>query len=216
MPPVTGCNPGPRPTFIPVPHTAKAVMRYSLFGQTVENVFHFLGPDDFNVATCQLLAETMQLEWNNIVKSTLSPQLELLDITVTGIHTRFGPQFIAPVGVTGTNIGAAFADPGATLAIKFGTAQIGRSYRGRMYWPCLQAPEVTAGVVNSAYASGLAVAMQAFFGQVGASAGVEHVIVSYQNDCIWRTVGLPVLVTSYTVTDYNVDSQRRRLIGRGI
>lgn len=209
-------DPGPRPTFIPVPKSARAVMRYSCFGQTVENVFHFSQTDDYAESDCAALAGAIVTAWGAEIKPLLSPDVTLEDVTVTAIHVASGPQSIAAAGIAGTAAEAGFDTIGNTIAIKFGTGNSGRSYRGRMYWPQLLASGVTNNELSLVAAGAYISALSDFFAAVNTAVGSDHVIVSYQNDCEWRDEGVSTFVTSYSVVDRHLDSQRRRLSGRGV
>jgi hypothetical protein len=191
-------------------------MRYVCFDQTIENVFHFTRELDYDEDACAELANQIVAVWDAFMRPTLSNDITLLDVTVTAIHEASGAQFIAPAGDNGSHVAAGFDSLGSTLAIKFGTGRSGRSYRGRMYWPQLLAPAVVDNEVDLTTTGIYVAAMQDFFENIESSVGDVHVVVSYQNDCEWRTEGVPTPVTSYSVADFHVDSQRRRLSGRGI
>lgn len=208
--------PGPRPSFIPVPQTARAVLRYTIFGQTVENVFHWTQATDYDATDCAVLAAAIVTAYDTEWKHLLSSDVVLNDVTVTGIDTVSGAQAVAPAGITGTHATAGFETIGNTLCFKFGSAQAGRSYRGRMYWPQLISTMVANNEVNTTDAGILLAAVNDFFDAVNSDAGMQHCVVSYQNDCEWRTTGVATSVISYTYTDRRLDSQRRRLSGRGI
>jgi len=207
---------GDRPTFIPAVDTARAVLSYTLFGQTVQNVFYFKRSGGYNAGTVEDLADQIETEWNAELKANQPPQLTLNSVTVTDQETAGGVQHVATVGSAGTNASAAFPDPGATLAIKFATGLSGRSHRGRMYVPSLIDGLVASGIVDAGFANALVTDYADFFGAILSATGDQHVIVSYANDCEWRTTAEVNAVTSYSYTDRNVDSQRRRLPGRGI
>lgn len=208
--------PGPRPSFIPVPDTCKAVMRYSVYGQIIENVHFFRKDGGYNGASLAELAADISGAWSDNLMILLPPDISLLDVTCTDQAIVSGEQAIQPVGLAGTSGSAAFPDPGATFAIKFGTGLSGRSYRGRMYWPLLQATAVSAGTVLAVAADNYTDAVREFFGDIRTAGDNHHVVVSYQNDCEWRTEGNANDVTSYSYTDRNLDSMRSRLPGRGI
>jgi len=209
-------NPGPRPSFIPVPKTARAVLRQACFGQTVENVFHFIKADDYDGVDCADLANAVVTAWDNNIKPLVSPDVVLNDVIVTAIHVVSGPQYVASAGITGTAAEAGFETIGNTIAIKFGTGNSGRSYRGRMYWPQLLASGVSNNELSLVAASAYIAALDTFFAEIDSGIGSAHAIVSYQNECEWRTEGVSTAVNSYSVVDRHLDSQRRRLSGRGI
>lgn len=191
-------------------------MRYTLFGQVVENVHFFTRSGGYDVGSIRDLAVECDTQWNGILKPQLPPAVELIDITATDQSIPGGVQFVRVVNTNGTSGNPAFPAPNATYAIKFATGLSGRSNRGRMYFPCLQNTGVASGLLISTYAAQLVAAVAAFFQGIFVATGDIHVVVSYQTDCEWRTGGNPVPVTAYTAVDLAVDSQRRRLPGRGI
>lgn len=214
--PATGCNPGPRPAFISAPNCAKAVMRYRLFNQTVENVYHFLGTAAWSIAQLESLANALDATWVTYFANILPPQLTLVDITCTALDVNTGPQWIKAVDAVGTDGNPAFADPAATFAIKFATDKIGRSYRGRMYWPALIGLNVSNGTIQGSYADAMTGAIRDAMALVQTDVGCQHVVLSYQHNCAWRATGVATPIVAYTYADLNIDSQRRRLVGRGI
>jgi hypothetical protein len=213
-----GCPtpPGPRPAFIEVPLTARAVLAYTIFNQTVQNVFHFSKLTEYDDTDVATLANEIVTSWDTNLKPTLSADVVLVSVTVTALYKVDGPQFVASANITGTNGGAGFESIGNTIAIKFGSGQAGRSFRGRTYWPQVLAAAVTNNELALATAGVYIAALTDFFDDVNVAIGDKHVIVSYQNNCTWRTEGVATPVNSYSIVDLHLDSQRRRLSGRGI
>lgn len=207
---------GPRPTFIAVPDTARTVMRYACMGQTIENVWYFTRSGGYDATSLDDLNGAITTAWTAEMRPQLPPGITLVDITSTDQSVISGAQDIDSVAVAGSNASPAFPDPGATFSIKFGTGLSGRSYRGRMYWPILIDGLVTNGLLDAAYAGALRSAVDDMFSAILVDTADQHVVVSYANDCEWRTTGVKTPVTSYSYVDLAVDSQRRRLVGRGI
>lgn len=209
-------DPGPHPGCINLDDYARTVMRYEVFGQTVENVFYFGGNGPYDGTKLDALNAAITTSWGTNIRPHLPAAITLVDITSTGTECIAPAQDIDVVGAAGSNVGAVFETTGNTFAIKFGTGLAGRSFRGRMFWPVLMASEVNDGKLSSVFAGQIRAGVEDFFADVEADTGDIHYIVSYQHDCEWRTEGVPTEVTSYTYTDLNLDSQRRRLPGRGI
>lgn len=209
-------DPGPRPAFIPVPLAARAVMRYQIFSQIVENVFHFTQETNYTEGDLADLGDAIVSSWNGHIKPLLSTDVTLLDVICTAIDAPDGPQSTTESGAQGTNSGGGLDTLGSTLAIKFATGRSGRSFRGRMYWPQLLASDIANNDVSLVAAGAYIEAISNLMTDVFSSVGSKHVVVSYQHDCAWRTTGVGTLVTGYLVSDFHIDSQRRRLSGRGI
>lgn len=209
-------DPGPRPGFIPAPDCARAVMNYTVFDQQIANVFYFKRPGPWDLGSLQEQAEEMRSAWNVRLSPLLSAAVVLLDITITNVAVEDDEKYVLPCNDVGTYSSAAFETTGNTFCIKFNTHRVGRSYRGRMYWPLLNANAVNDGkIASSGIADSMIGALALFFADVAGVTGNDHVVVSYQNGCEWRTTAEATQVLTYTYTDLNLDSQRRRLPGRG-
>lgn len=120
--------------------------------------------------------------------------------------------------VPGTHVGAAGALPGnVVLAIKKGTGALGRSGRGRWYWPLADVSILqTDDTVKSSYVTAITAALGAFQAAVeGGTYPCTVGIVSYQTGKVLRPSGFFQAITSWTTADLTTDSQRRRLGGRG-
>lgn len=209
-------DPGPRPDFIPAPDCARLVMHYSIFGQSVNNIHYFWRNGGWDSGSLLEQAVEAAASWHTNIKPLLPTAATLVDITITDVAVEDSLQAITATSAPGTSGAAAFETTGNTFVIKFTTDHIGRSFRGRMYWPLLQVTQVNDGKLGSdALASVLVDAVSDFFADIESVTGNPHVIVSYQNDCEWRDVAVSTPVQGYTYTDLNLDSQRRRLPGRG-
>ena len=209
-------DPGPRPEFIPVPDTVRAVMQYTIFGEQIANVFHFTRGSAWALGDMEELALAMRDAWNERLSPLLAGDVELLNITVTDIAAEDSIQYTAVCEDVGTYAGAAFETTGNTFAIKFNTYRTGRSYRGRMYWPLLNANAVNDGRITSGpIADSMVGALTLFFQDVTDATACSHTVVSYMNNCEWRATGVATEVLTYSYSDLNLDSQRRRLPGRG-
>src|ERR1051325_5129209 len=121
-------DPGPRPDFIPAPDTAKMVMSYFIFGQTVENVFYFTRSGGWDSGNLLEQAVEAANSWHTNIKPILPPAVTLNTITVTDVATEDSIQAEVAVSAVGTAAAAPFETTGNTFVIKFTTDRIGRSY----------------------------------------------------------------------------------------
>lgn len=103
------------------------------------------------------------------------------------------------------------------IAIKKVTDGLGRAARGRLFWPIWNASLlVTADTTSAAVVSAIVTALVAF--QTALETGplvCELGIISQQVGGVVRGSGLFERITSYSAADLFIDSQRRRLLGRG-
>jgi hypothetical protein len=101
-----------------------------------------------------------------------------------------------------------------TWAIKFNTANRGRSGRGRNYIIGLTKPKVAANLLNPITAGQFVDGYLDLLTDLAAS-DWEWVVYSRFEDKVERTTGLAQPVVSVSFADLILDSQRRRLPGRG-
>jgi hypothetical protein len=208
------CDSATRPLFIPVPNTARVRMVYDLFGQKVMNVFYWEQATPFTTSDLAVLNNAIKTAWEDNVQAVQSNDLTLSFLEATALDSAAGFQETLLVDEVG---GAAVAAmPGnVTWAIKFASGLTGRSQRGRMYFLGLHETDVTGNAVVSSAAALILAAYEGFFGDVATATGATHVVVSYCALGVWRSTGQTTPITAYINVDDLVDSQRRRLTGRG-
>ena len=103
------------------------------------------------------------------------------------------------------------------IAIKKTTALLGRSGRGRWYYPignsgALEFPDQVYAFVATGFTGALANFQATVEAYVS---GLSMGIVSYHAGGVPRAAGLFSRITGWSTGDLYVDSQRRRLLGRG-
>jgi hypothetical protein len=127
------------------------------------------------------------------------------------IQITFG---VTPGTVVGSNAGAALPN-NVTACVSLRSNFAGRSARGRLYWQALTETQVVGNTIDTSVAGDIVAAVQAIDVAM-TGLGYELSIVSYINNGAPR-VGGPVyfFVSDILMTDFTVDSQRRRLPGRG-
>lgn len=203
--------------FIPLPETARVQMVYTMQGTIAENVFYFFKTDGWTSATLLDLGNSVFSAWGAFIQGQQPTVLTLIRIMCQDMSEPEGAY--AEVAPTGANQGSTETEPlplGSTLAIKFATGLAGRSNRGRLYHIGLGEGVVNGNFTTDGYAATLAEKYANFFDAIEADfVDVDHVVASYCNEKAWRTVGVTNAVTAYSA-DNAIDSQRRRLAGRGM
>lgn len=179
------------------------------------NVIHFRQVGAYDETTLLALAEAIQTSWDTNIKPRQIGTCKLLYIEATAVDVDNGAQVTLPVNAFGTGTGDA-APNNVTEAIKFTTGFTGRSSRGRLYHIGLTRLAATGDQLTDATISANLTAYTNFFADIQAAVDSNHVIVSYCNNGSWRTSASVLNVTNYLSSDNNVDSQRRRLAGRGM
>jgi len=208
--------------FIPVPNTALVELRSTLDGQDVENTLWF----DFGVEpTASDLSDLGNLLldwWVARIKPITSQANQLREVVVTDMTTESSAQVTVPApGGTQGDATDEIMPGNVTVCVSFRTALRGRSFRGRNYFIGLTVGQVSGSQVISTQVDAITTA----YGSLGADitgSGWTWVIAS-RYDGVDPTTGKPIpraegIVTpvqSVVVVDPIVDSQRRRLPGRG-
>jgi len=205
--------------FIPVANVASVEMIYSYLGIVAENVFYVQKGSPYTLAQLQSLRGTVDT-WD----STTWKRNRTANATLTRIRTRArdtagspAEDYSLPTPRQGSRAGS-FTVPGnVSYSIKLVTGLAGRSFRGRLYFiglneSCLAA---LANQVSTAWATQVVGDLNTLL-SVLASAGHTLGVVSYRTGGVYRSDGLFTTATGWSLADYNVDSQRRRLTGRGI
>jgi len=201
--------------FQPVEATARVELVQSLSGQNIQNVLYFRQATDYDSTDLATLSAFVLDWWANELSDNLSNQLSLINVTATALHDQAGPQFINTTGlpVTGQVSGDAVPN-NCALCVSFRTALIGRAFRGRNFIPGIPEAFVALSVVEATPSAAM-VADYALL-MTTAPAGMTWVVVTRTvNGVLQSPVGLTNPVQSVQLVDRVIDSQRRRLPGRG-
>lgn len=199
----------------PVPNTMQVNVQYRLFGQVVENVYHVESP---NGVDAQVLNDCMvqMAGWTaNVLMPLLSQSCVFTGLVVTNLSIEGGGQvaFEQVGGLPGGQV--AESEPGnVSYCISLRTARIGRAYRGRKYIAGIPIDKRTGNTINAGWAGSLVQAFQDLIATLQAI-NMFLVVVSRTLDLVERLVPVTETVISITTTDLFIDSQRRRLTGRG-
>lgn len=202
--------------FVPVPNTIGVQIRMSLDGQFIENTLYFYSGSGVDVAVMTALGNELLLWWTTEYSSELASLLSLREIYLVDLSSETGPTVTipapapAPVG----GVGADALPNNCALCISFRAAKRGRAYRGRNYVSGLPDTLVTQNEANTLLTGALVDAYNGLFTRA-ATAAVTWVVVSRFAGGLPRVEGNAEPVQSVVLVDNVVDSQRRRLPGRG-
>jgi len=193
--------------------TALVELVYNLpSGQRAENTLYFLNVGGFSTSDMTALAEELATVWEADFAPFVHDGVELDFIRVTDMNSDTAPSIEVLTSVAGDAAGANM--PGnVTGAVSFKTALRGRSYRGRNYVVGL----MDAHIVNDTIDAGVVAGYENAYASLNAAAlalGWTHVVASKQHDGVLFNPGTTTPVTSYRMENH-IDSQRRRLFGRG-
>lgn len=200
-----------------VANTAKVTIRSLVDGQTMINDLGFRNTVSGSSDPIELgdLALAIQNWYTAAVIPNLSEDVVYGVTRARDLSTD--PGFEAEV--SGSSVGGVGTEaaPNNVCAVpSFRTGIAGRSFRGRNYISGVPNADILINVLSS----GFVLAMIDAYSQLlpGGSilpANWEWVVISYFSGGVVRPSGLTSAVTSVIFTDTVVDSQRRRLPGRG-
>lgn len=202
-------------TYIPASNTAKVEVFFRQDSQQIENVFHVRGESAWSEVS---LAELVN-EFANWVSNTYADcwhtSCHAIAIKATDLSSVSGPVIESALDpeVAGVETGSAALPSNVSLVIKWTTTQRGRSFRGRTYVPGLAAAFVSANTITPTYHATVVGAASQLWSAIRAK-NWDLVVVSYCNEKEWRTSAAVTQITGWSV-DTTLDSQRRRLPGRG-
>lgn len=208
--------------FVPVPGVIQVDVIYLIDSQRVENTMYFEKGDGWTLEDISTWLE----ELNTLIQSDLLPflssSLQLIELvarlldTASSIGLSFVPSPTPSGGVTGD-----YMPNNVTYTISLKTGLTGRSFRGRNYVPGLPKGDADGNTIQSDLRTGLL----AFYNLLitnAAAFGNPMVVVSRYSGVdpvtgkpIPRVTGLSTPVTTAATFDQTLDSQRRRLPGRG-
>ena len=201
--------------FQPASGIAQVELRGTLFGQNVENILHFKFNTAITGTAIEDLANAMT-EW--VIEKYLGhmpAEYVYRETYVKDLTINFGAEYTS-VGAAGLDGENGLALPGGSAwVVKFLTGSQGRSYRGRNYVLCNR-DQTSGNFVSLAWATGVAANYAAILAALVEDAPEwTWVVLSRQTNGALRAdgIGTPIVAVSYT--DLAVDSQRRRLTGRG-
>jgi hypothetical protein len=203
---------------IPVPATVQVEMIYLYLGQVMENVFHVrtnAGGAQPTESQMDVLATAFE-SWEHLTGIGLrSNQCKLTLIRIRDLSVIGGlvKEYVPTTAVTGSS--AATVCPGnVTVAVRWSTGRGGRSFRGRTYLIGMVDTWTNGNQITTAAQIQLANAYNTLAASITNIAGHNLTVVSYAANKFWRATGLSTPITNASV-DINLDSQRRRLTGRG-
>jgi len=193
--------------FVPIPNAAKITVKGDYFGQLVENVWTCLTSGAPTLGDLESIASVVIANYPAIVEP-LSTSLTISEVTVRYLGDEAGPEVtnVPVTPIAGTN-----ASPGlpgnVALCVSLRTALAGRRFRGRKYFSGWTEADVVGNQVDAGAVADIVAACNAFIADMIAE-GYPLTIVSYTG--LTNTN----VVTALCIDPY-VDSQRRRLPGRG-
>lgn len=207
--------------FVPVEDTVMVELRYDYLLQKVENTLWFLGDAPPTVGSMTTLGQEIIDWWVGGLATISNSGVQLREVVVTDMSSAVGPQVTVTTSLP--QFGEVAEEPlpsSNTLAVSFRTVNRGRSFRGRNYFVGLSRTQIDGNVVIGGFAGSLVGSYNSLTA-AATTAGYTWVVASRFSGVdadgkpIPRAAGITTPVTAVLVADVRVDSQRRRLAGRG-
>lgn len=199
----------------PAPGIAEVALHFTQDLQLVENIFHVRTTGVWEPATLLTLAEDVATWWLNDLKPQCADNLVFREVVATDLSTGTGAQVTHSISPPQTGTGGSGALPNsATLAVKWTTGLRGRSFRGRTYHLGLLDAQVASNTVIPATLASLITDYNGLINAINLVTERTMVVLSRFTGGVERpiAIGTPIIQASI---DPTVDSQRRRLPGRG-
>ncbi len=208
--------------FVPVPNAMLVEMRMQLDTQKVENTLYFRSsaPSETNATS---LANALITWWSENYAPLVSSDVKLNEVVVTDLSSETGFQVsVAPSVLTSGDITSSDTEPNnVTIAVSFRTSSRGRSFRGRNYIVGITNSQIANNTMDNTTLLAWQAAYTALL-DVAESVTMVWVVVSRFSGVdpdtgqpIPREEGITTEINNVVLTDATLDSQRRRLPGRG-
>lgn len=202
--------------FVPFANTCQVNIRGRLDGQQCENTMYFESVGGALTPTLlQLIAEDVMANWISELQPLKSSTCTFTEVFAFDLSTEgsFGFTAIPGAPVSG-EAGAPPLPNNVSLAVSFRSAFRGRSGRGRNYWYGLVEDQFAGNNATTAIQTAILAGYDTLVGSALTN-GFVHVVASRFTNNAPRLVGAIFPVQAITITDSTLDSQRRRLPGRG-
>jgi hypothetical protein len=201
--------------FVPFPNTVQVEAIYEWNGQVVENTFYIESTAAWSESGIEDILDLVRIEIEQNLLPLLSSAIALVRLVGTLLDAVDSIAVTLNVSppVSG-GIAAESLPNNASYTITFLTSQRGRSFRGRNYVPGLTIDSVASNTIAPATRTGL---LDFYTGLRAAilESNYTMVVASRISNGVPRAVGVTTPITGFTTFDTVVDSQRRRLPGRG-
>lgn len=200
--------------FIRVPNTVMVEMIFRQDGQYVENVYHCSNAVSYDESDMANLIDVFRTWWDTDIQPLVTSNLSLVNFIATDLDSQTGPRVEDASGLplAGSLAGASMPN-NVTLVVKWTTGNRGRSFRGRTYHLGLEDGQVTQNTIAATPLANLTTAYNNLIVDV-TTAGWTLVVASRYADNAPRAEGITTPITLASI-EGTVDSQRRRLPGRG-
>ena len=203
-------------TFIPTPGAVRTAMQFTMDDNLIVNTMWGYKNAVISVTDLDNMNSAALAWWQANIQGQQCANVVLNSIVSYDQSAIDAPSRTLLVTTSNAGTKGGQSLPGnVAIVVSFRTNGRGRSSRGRMYLFGFKADDLsTPNQISAALRTTLVNAAVDLVGKI-AFVGLQHVIVSHFFNKAPRTAGLVQPVTSQVIDTY-VDSQRRRLTGRGV
>lgn len=203
--------------FQAVPNGALCTVHGTLASERVANTLGFglITPGTVTEAQLTAIAQGVVGVWTNFMLNTLPSAYVLTGVTARALDVQDGPVVEESFGIDSPGLLAGAILPNnCSFVVSFRTGRAGATNRGRNYVNGLLESEVTGNNLSVTRINALAAAYANMLGSGAVATGWVWSVIS-RKIIIPTVTGRPVPIVSVHIVDSVVDSQRRRLPGRG-
>jgi len=200
---------------VTLPFGVRSSMEFELDGQLVVNVYHAQSIETVASINLTNLANAVGAWWEDFMSANFSQDIALNRVIAKDISEVDGEQYelFYSTPVPGQSTGASLPN-NVAACIGWTTSRTGRSYRGRSYYAGLPESIVTANTIAAPNLAAIVADCNELVTAVSDVSPFSLVVASFYNEGAVRTEGVGTPITGMSANDI-VDSQRRRLPGRG-
>lgn len=201
--------------YIPVENVLQANLRFTVDGQQCENVLNFEYPrSEFSTSASQIGNNIETVLWAQL-RAFIAAGCEFREVYMVDLTSQDGPVQTYDITINPNGAVLTEAVPNnVTFCVTHRTQSRGRSFRGRSYVVGIAEGLVLNSSIGPVGVAGIVGAFEAL--RVACQTdGLPLVVVSRFANGAPRLAGVATPVTECVSVDNVVDSQRRRLPGRG-
>jgi len=201
--------------FQSAPFCAEAVINATISGVPLANVLNFRRLSGYDQAHIDDLATAIDIAVGADYLPILASAVSYSHVLVRGLESVIDLTSSASASAGSGAVGGATMPNNVSLVATLRTGFTGRSARGRFYaMPMSSSSLASQNTLDGAIGSGLESFLEACV-VAGASTGWEMIVLSRYTLGAKRSVAIGTPVTDIEIRNLLVDSQRRRLAGRG-